>query len=96
MGLRNPINGVPVPYEEIDLVVTPGLGFDRQGNRIGRGGSFYDRFFTVNKIRAAKWGIAFGKQLCDSVVHDASDVPVDAVVTEDGIIVCKKSKSVLT
>src|SRR4030042_2782834 len=38
-GLRNPVAGVPVPFEEIDLVVTPGLGFDRKGNRLGRGGA---------------------------------------------------------
>ena len=37
-GLRNPITGVPTPFEEIDLVVTPALGFDKKGNRLGRGG----------------------------------------------------------
>ena len=45
MGLRTPTNGVPVPFDEIDLVVTPGLGFDKKGNRLGRGGAFYDKFF---------------------------------------------------
>ena len=38
-GLRNPTAGVTIPFEEIDLVVTPGLGFDRKGNRLGLGGS---------------------------------------------------------
>lgn len=91
MGLRNPVNGLPVPFEEIDLVVTPGLGFDKQGNRLGRGGAYYDSFFTVNRIKAAKWGVAFGEQMCDSIVHDESDVPVDAVVTEAGVIQCRPS-----
>jgi 5-formyltetrahydrofolate cyclo-ligase len=91
MGLRNPVNGLPVPFEEIDLVVTPGLGFDKLGNRLGRGGAYYDSFFTVNKIKAAKWGVAFGEQMCDSIVHDDSDVPVDAVVTEAGVIQCRPS-----
>ncbi|MCE5185345.1 MAG: 5-formyltetrahydrofolate cyclo-ligase [Planctomycetaceae bacterium] len=88
MGLRNPISGVPVPFEEIDLVVTPGLGFDRQGNRLGRGGHYYDSFFSANKIKAAKWGVAFSEQVCDSVCHNDNDVPVDAVVTETGVILC--------
>ncbi|HPS56087.1 MAG TPA: 5-formyltetrahydrofolate cyclo-ligase, partial [Sedimentisphaerales bacterium] len=39
-GLRNPIKGQPVPFEDIDLVVAPGLGFDKKGNRLGRGGAY--------------------------------------------------------
>lgn len=89
-GLRNPSNGLPVPFDEIDLVITPGLGFDRAGNRLGRGGSYYDNFFTNNKITAARWGVAFGQQLCDEIPHDERDVPIDAVVTENEIIICQK------
>ena len=89
-GLRNPINGVPVPFEEIDLVVTPGLGFDGNGNRLGRGGAFYDNFFKHEIITAARWAVAFSRQVCEEVPHDDSDMPIDAVVTEDEIIVCKK------
>jgi 5-formyltetrahydrofolate cyclo-ligase len=89
-GLRNPTGGVPVPFDEIDLVITPGLGFDAAGNRLGRGGSYYDTFFTSNKIKAARWALAFSHQVCDHIPHDDSDVPVDAVVTENGIIVCKR------
>jgi 5-formyltetrahydrofolate cyclo-ligase len=88
MGLRNPVNGTPVPHEEIDLVLTPGLGFDREGNRLGRGGAYYDRFFSTHKLKALRWGIAFSEQLCDAVAHDDNDVPVHAVVTEHGILTC--------
>lgn len=86
MGLRSPTNGTPVPFEEIDLVITPGLGFDRAGNRLGRGGAYYDRFFVAHRIKAARWGVAFSEQLCETVPHDDRDVPVDAVVTEHGIL----------
>ncbi|MBL7214891.1 MAG: 5-formyltetrahydrofolate cyclo-ligase [Phycisphaerae bacterium] len=89
-GLRNPVNGTPVPFEEIDLVLTPGLGFDEQGNRLGRGGAYYDRFFVAHKITAARWGLAFSEQLCDTIPHDDDDVPVDAVVTEQGIRICSE------
>lgn len=88
MGLRNPVSGVPVPYEDIDLVITPGLGFDRQGNRLGRGGAYYDRFFSVHKLRAAKWGVCFSEQLCEEIPHTGHDVPMDVIVTEEEVIRC--------
>lgn len=90
-GLRTPVNGIPVPFDEIDLVITPGLGFDREGNRLGRGGAFYDNFFAVNKISAARWGVAFSEQICDDIPHDDTDVPIDAVITDNEIIVCHKN-----
>ena len=89
MGIRTPANSVPVPFDEIDLVITPGLGFDRSGNRLGRGGAFYDNFFANHKITAARWGIAYSEQLYDEIPHDENDARIDAVVTEDEIIICK-------
>ena len=90
-GLRNPINGVPVPFDEIDLVITPGLGFDGNGNRLGRGGAFYDNFFKHKNITATRWAVAFSVQVCDEIPHDDSDVPIDAVVTENEILICEKN-----
>ena len=87
-GLRNPINGTPVTFEEIDLILTPGLGFDEEGNRLGRGGAYYDRFFAAHQLSAVRWGLAFSEQLCPAVPHNDSDIPVDAVVTEQGILIC--------
>jgi 5-formyltetrahydrofolate cyclo-ligase len=87
-GLRSPTTGVPVPFEEISLVVTPALGFDRKGNRLGRGGSFYDRFFTDEKFRASKCGFAFAEQVVDLIPVDSTDVPVDFLVTDEEIIYC--------
>jgi len=88
MGLRNPVADTPTPLEAIDFVVTPGLGFDRQGNRLGRGAGYYDRFFSTPGVRAVKWGIGFSEQLCLEIPHDQQDVPLDAVVTEQGVIDC--------
>jgi len=85
-GLRNPTMGVPVPFEEISLVVTPALGFDRKGNRLGRGGSYYDRFFTDEKFKASKCGFAFAEQVVDSIPVDSTDVPVDFLVTDEEIM----------
>ena len=84
-GLRNPANGVPVGVEEIDLVVAPGLGFDTKGNRLGRGGAYYDRFFADKKIKAKKCGFAFAEQVVDSVPTTDTDQKIDFLVTDEQI-----------
>lgn len=85
-GLRNPVAGAPVPFGEIDLVVTPGLGFDRKGNRLGRGGSYYDRFFANAELKAIRCGLAFAEQLVDAVPVAEHDEPVDLLVTDKEIV----------
>lgn len=90
--LRNPVAGVPVPFEEIDLVVAPALGFDRQGNRLGRGGSFYDRFFANEQLRASRCGLAFTEQLVDSIPVTDGDELVDFLVTDGEVMYFKDEK----
>jgi len=85
-GLRNPIAGVPVPFEDIDLVVTPALGFDNKGHRLGRGGAYYDRFFANSRLKALRCGFAFSEQLVESIPVTEYDQPVDMVVTDEGIV----------
>ncbi len=85
-GLRSPIKGVPIPFGEIDLVVAPALGFDRKGNRLGRGGSFYDRFFANEELKASRCGLAFEEQVIDSIPVTESDEPVDFLITDEEII----------
>ncbi|AQT68417.1 putative 5-formyltetrahydrofolate cyclo-ligase [Anaerohalosphaera lusitana] len=87
-GLRNPSTGLPMPLEDIDLVVTPALAFDRHGHRLGRGGSYFDRFFQSPRLKAKKCGLAFSGQLLDEVPQDEHDVPVDCIVTDEGVIDC--------
>ena len=79
-----------MPIEEIDLVVAPGLGFDRKGNRIGRGGSYYDRFFTNKGLRAIKCGFSFEEQVVDTVPTDERDIQMDMLVTDDEVIYFNK------
>ncbi len=84
-GLRNPVTGVPMPIEEIDLVVAPALGFDDKGNRLGRGGAYYDRFFANKKLKASRCGFAFVEQQIDSIPVREYDEPVDFLVTDEAI-----------
>jgi 5-formyltetrahydrofolate cyclo-ligase len=91
-GLRNPISGLPVPFGDIDLVVTPGLGFDKIGNRLGRGGSYYDRFFANDELKADRCGFAFSEQILDSIPAAEHDEPVEILVTDEEIIYLENQK----
>lgn len=84
-GLRNPVTGVPIPVEEIGLVVTPAMGFDVKGNRLGRGGAFYDRFFASEGLKALRCGFGYAEQLLEEIPVTANDVPVDFLVTDAGV-----------
>lgn len=94
MGLRHPASGTPVVFEAIDLVVAPGLAFDRSGNRLGRGGSYYDRFFAHESLRAARCGFGFAEQLIEAVPATETDQPVDVIVTDEGITRIHSAKGV--
>lgn len=66
-------------YSKIDLVVVPGMAFDKEGNRLGRGRGYYDKFLT--KVDAHKVGVCFPFQLVDHVPHDEHDIRMDEVIT---------------
>jgi len=91
-GLRNPTTGVPIPFGQIDLVVTPGLGYDRKGNRLGRGGSYYDRFFANQDLAATRCGLAFAEQVMELIPTTESDEPVEWLVTDEEVVHCDGQK----
>jgi len=70
--------------KEIDLIIVPGVAFDRQLNRLGRGKGFYDRLLaTVNVPRI---GIAYSFQLRDKIPAETFDRKMDLLITEKEII----------
>lgn len=85
MGLREPVEGSPFPIEQINLVIVPGLGFDCQGNRIGRGKGFYDRFLGHEGWQGVSCGLALEDQVVEHVPTGEHDVPVDMLVTDAAI-----------
>ena len=79
----------PFSPASIDLVIIPGVVFDRKGNRLGFGGGFYDRFLGKLSDTTKLVGLAFELQLVDNVPSRSHDVAVDYLITEGGIINCK-------
>jgi 5-formyltetrahydrofolate cyclo-ligase len=69
-----------------DIIVVPGLAFDRRGNRLGHGFGYYDRFLGGLPEDVPRVGLAWAGQLVPGVPVDAWDVPVHALVTEEGVI----------
>lgn len=82
LGVREPVDGMPVPVYDIDLVVVPGLGFDYSGNRLGRGRGFYDRFLSHRDFRGIACGLAFEEQSVPEVPTDENDFRMDLLVTD--------------
>jgi 5-formyltetrahydrofolate cyclo-ligase len=74
-----------VVAETIDLLLVPGLGFDRAGGRLGHGRGYYDRFLRKCGTAAARVALAFECQLVDRIPMGSGDVPVDVVVTERSV-----------
>lgn len=74
----------------IELVVVPGVAFDRQGRRLGRGKGYYDRF--LQSSRATKVGVGYEFQLIDEVPSEPHDINMDIVVTPNATIIVKKGK----
>jgi 5-formyltetrahydrofolate cyclo-ligase len=85
-GAMEPAAGEVLSGGELDVVVTPGLAFDRSGFRTGYGGGYYDRLLRVLRPEAFRVGICFALQLVEEVPHGNADLPVDAIVTEDEVI----------
>lgn len=81
-----------IEKENIDLVIVPGLCFDRSGNRLGYGKGFYDRFLSGTSIRTI--AICFDEQLLDEGLLPASnsDVKIEEIITNKEKIKITKLK----
>jgi 5-formyltetrahydrofolate cyclo-ligase len=88
-GAAEPLEGAAVPEAQIDVIVTPGVAFDRRGYRTGYGGGYYDRFFRRVRPDAFRVAVCFALQVVPEVPHGPADLPVDAIVTEDDVLRCR-------
>lgn len=91
LGMLQPLARRFVSARRLDVVCLPLLGFDRLGGRLGQGGGFYDATFAFRRHGASRpllLGVAFACQEIANVPREAWDVPLDRIVTEQGVISC--------
>lgn len=82
-GILEPTGQLFTDYQQIDVAVVPGMAFDNEGHRLGRGKGYYDRF--LKKIpHTYKIGVCFRWQLVDTVPSDPHDILMDCVVSQNG------------
>jgi len=94
-GVLEPSGESIIPVAALDLMVIPGLAFDRYGNRLGYGKGFYDRELHSVGFSGVLIGLCYRFQLVDRLPVEAHDVPVDHLVTEQGLFspLCYKGTS---
>lgn len=83
-GIWEPTGDNFTDYKTIDLIIIPGVAFDRNKNRLGRGKGFYDRF--LKNVEAPKMGICFEFQLLDKIPVKTNDIKMDYIVSENDFI----------
>ena len=94
-GYRQPIEGTVVPLDLIDIVVIPGLAFDRKGFRVGRGRGFYDRFLAQQDFQGVRCAMCFHEQILnEEIPREPHDIPMDLIVTDKEIIHCTNAAPV--
>lgn len=83
----HPERATAIEHAALDLVLVPGVAFDRRGWRIGFGAGLYDRFLAG--VAAPRVALAFSLQILDSLPVEPHDEPVDWIVTEGESIACR-------
>ena len=76
----------------INMVIVPALAFDREGNRLGLGAGYYDRFLP-EAINSVLVGMTWGCQLTDRIPNEKHDVKMQYLVTESGLICCNSNST---
>lgn len=77
-GILEPTGAIFMDISKIDLLIVPGLAFDKDNNRMGRGKAFYDRFLP--NTQAVKIGVCFAEQYVDLLPAGEQDVRMDDVI----------------
>lgn len=87
MGILEPIDdSIVVKKEDIDLIIVPGTVFDREFNRIGYGGGYYDRYLEDIAYKNNKVVLAYDFQIIDKIESEEHDIKMDLIITDKEVI----------
>ncbi|KYO67992.1 5-formyltetrahydrofolate cyclo-ligase [Thermovenabulum gondwanense] len=89
-GILEPVSGEMINPKELEVVVIPGVAFDKSGCRLGYGGGYYDRFLQNLKADAVKIALAFEFQILDELPKEEYDILMDIIITEKRIYFINK------
>lgn len=78
-GILEPIGEKWTDMASIDLAIIPGVGFDPNGNRLGRGKGYYDKLLP--SIQSPKYGICFSCQIIDTIPTDEWDITMNGIIS---------------
>jgi len=85
-GILEPVDGQTIEPTKIDLVLAPGLAFDRTGLRLGYGGGYFDRFLA--HCNAFRIGLCFAEQLRTDLSAKPWDIRMHALALPEGVVRC--------
>lgn len=83
-GIEEPRSGLSIMAHQLDAVLVPLLAYDRQGNRLGYGKGFYDRFLAGCRPDCLKIGLSFFEAV-DSLPAEPTDIPLDVCISSQKI-----------
>lgn len=86
-GILEPDGEEGISPKEIDLVVVPGVAFDKNCNRMGYGKGYYDNFLPGLRPEVKKVAVAFEMQIADNLPTDEHDMKMDMIITESRVFV---------
>lgn len=87
-GVLEPTGSQLMSPADLDMVVVPGVGFDRQGGRLGYGKGFYDRAVQSSRRPGCLVGLCFELQLVEQLPAESHDVNMNMIITEKGRYDC--------
>jgi 5-formyltetrahydrofolate cyclo-ligase len=84
--IPEPKEGIPTDIKDVDVVLVPLLAFDREGNRVGYGRGFYDKFLASCSEKAVKVGLSLFPAVKEIEGMSKSDIALNKIVTAEKVV----------